>query len=304
MKYAVIPGTEMQASRICLGTMTFGSPVSAPDAVQLIRYAYEEKGINFVDTANMYEGYARYAGSAGGVAEEIVGQAIRGMRDKYIVATKVGMKVGNEPVDENTSPEAIRIQLRRSLKRLDTDYVDIYYLHRYDPDTEPEAIARAIDDELKSGTIRAWGVSNYTAPQLERLLAAAKAQNVPPPALCQPAVSLVNQGPLADLIPLCAREGIGVIPYQVLQGGILTGKYRRGGEVPAGSRLAEKPEWLKPFTEEVYQAIDACEAGAKARGVSMTQYALQWALELPAVVSTLVGVKRTAQLDEAAGAAE
>ena len=284
--------------------MTFGSPVGEEDAVRLVRYALDEHNINFIDTANMYEGYNRYAGSAGGVAEEIVGKAVRGARDRFVVATKVGMKVGTEPVDENTSPEAIRVQLRRSLKRMGTDYVDVYYLHRFDPDTEPQAIARAMGDELRAGTIRAWGVSNYTAPQLAALLEAARRENVPAPALCQPALSLLNRAALDDMLPLCEKENIGVVPYQVLQGGVLTGKYKRGAAAPEGSRLAEKPEWLKPFTDEVYNVLAECERAAEAAGVSMTQHALRWALAQPAVVSALIGVKRTEQIDEAAKAAE
>ena len=200
MQYTKIPGTDMQASRICLGTMTFGSPVAGPDAVRLVRYALEEHGVNFIDTANMYEGYNRYAGSAGGVAEEIVGEAVAHRRGDYILATKVGMKVGEAPEDENTSPEAIRIQLRRSLVRMRTDYVDVYYLHRYDPDTEPHAVARAMGEELRAGTIRAWGVSNYTAAQLAALLAAAADEGVPAPALCQPALSMLNTGALEELL--------------------------------------------------------------------------------------------------------
>ena len=281
MQYTKIPGTDMQASRICLGTMTFGSPVAGPDAVRLVRYALEEHGVNFIDTANMYEGYNRYAGSAGGVAEEIVGEAVAHRRGDYILATKVGMKVGEAPEDENTSPEAIRIQLRRSLVRMRTDYVDVYYLHRYDPDTEPHAVARAMGEELRAGTIRAWGVSNYTAAQLAALLAAAADEGVPAPALCQPALSMLNTGALEEL---------------------LTGKYRRGQEAPAGSRLAEKPEWMKPFTDETYDVIERCAAEAAAEGVTMTQHALRWALAQPGVVSALVGVKREEQIDEAAGA--
>ena len=304
MQYVRIPGTELRVSRICLGTMTFGSPVGEEDAVRLVRYALDEHNINFIDTANMYEGYNRYAGSAGGVAEEIVGKAVRGARDRFVVATKVGMKVGTEPVDENTSPEAIRVQLRRSLKRMGTDYVDVYYLHRFDPDTEPQAIARAMGDELRAGTIRAWGVSNYTAPQLAALLEAARRENVPAPALCQPALSLLNRAALDDMLPLCEKENIGVVPYQVLQGGVLTGKYKRGAAAPEGSRLAEKPEWLKPFTDEVYNVLAECERAAEAAGISMTQHALRWALAQPAVVSALIGVKRTEQIDEAAKAAE
>lgn len=302
MKYSLIPGTEMSVSKICLGTMTFGSPVAEEDAIRLVRYAMDEHGINFVDTANMYEGYNRYAGSSGGVAEEILGKAVEGRRQDFILATKVGMKVGNNPEDEDTSPEAIRIQLRRSLKRMNTDYIDIYYLHRYDPHTDPHDIARAIGDELKAGTVRSWGVSNYTADQFKALIAAAREENIKMPSMCQPSLSLLNTGALTDMLPLCAEEGIGVIPYQILQGGMLTGKYRRGQAAPAGSRLAEKPEWMKPFTDEVYDVIEHSAQMAQERGISMTQYAIQWALEQPAVVSTLVGVKREAQIDEAAAA--
>ena len=300
MKYAMIPGTDMSVSKVCLGTMTFGSPVPEAEAIRLIHYALDTHGINFVDTANMYEGYNRYAGSSGGVAEEILGKAVAGQRDRFVLATKVGMKVGAAPEDENTSPEAIRVQLRRSLKRMNTDYVDLYYLHRFDPNTDPHLIARAIGEELKAGTIRAWGVSNYTAEQLKALLAAAKEENVIAPAMCQPALSMVNTGALEDMLPLCAAEGIGVIPYQILQGGMLTGKYRRNQAAPAGSRLAEKPEWMKPFTDEVYNVIEHCADQAAQQGITMTQYALRWALEQPGVISALVGVKREAQIEEAA----
>ena len=302
MQYSRIPGTELTVSKICLGTMTFGSPVGETDAVRLVRYA-REKGINFVDTANMYEGYNRYAGSHGGVAEEIVGKAIQGARQDYIVATKLGMKVGTEPVDEFTSPEAIRVQLRRSLARLSTDYVDLYYLHRYDPNTAPGEIARAIGQELKAGTIRAWGVSNYSRDQLAALLAAAREENIAPPAMCQPPLSLLNTGALDALIPFCAENGVGVIPYQALQGGLLSGKYRRGMEPPAGSRAAEKPDWVKPMTDEMWAVLESTEKAAAAAGQTMVQYALSWALHQPGVVSTLIGVKRESQIDEAAGAA-
>ena len=302
MKYSVIPGTDLNVSKVCLGTMTFGSPVAEPDAIRLVRYAMDEHGINFVDTANMYEGYNRYAGSAGGVAEEILGKAVAGRRDQFVLATKVGMKVGNAPEDENTSPEAIRVQLRRSLKRMNTDYVDLYYLHRFDPNTEPHLIVRAIGEELKAGTIRAWGVSNYTVEHLKALLAAAREENVVAPAMCQPALSMVNTAALNDMLPLCAAEGIGVIPYQILQGGILTGKYRRGQAAPVGSRLAEKPEWMKPFTDEVYAVIERSAAESAKLGISMTQYAIRWSLEQPGVVSTLVGIKREEQIAEAAAA--
>ena len=195
---------------------------------------------------------------------------------------------------------AICKPLRRSLHRINPDYIDLYYLHRYDPNTAPGEIARAIGEELKAGTIRAWGVSNYSAEQLSALLAAAREENIPLPSMCQPPLSLLNTGALDALLPLCAQEGIGVIPYQVLQGGILTGKYHAGQQPPAGSRAAEKPDWMKPMTDEVYATLARVEAEAKAAGQSMTQYALAWALRQPAVRCVLLGVKRRAQLEEAA----
>lgn len=299
MQYVTLPRTKLSVSRLCLGTMTFGSPVAEPEAIRLVHHA-ADLGVNFIDTANMYEGYHRYAGSAGGVAEEILGKAVAGRRGDFVIATKLGMKVGDSPEDENTSPQAIRVQLERSLCRLDTDYVDLYYLHRYDPNTAPSDIARAMGEALKAGQIRAWGVSNYSAAQLTALLEAAREENIPLPSVCQPPLSMVNTGALEELVPLCAREGVGVIPYQVLQGGILTGKYHRGQQPPAGSRAAEKPDWMKPMTDEVYATLAQAEDAAQAAGQTMTQYALSWALRQPAVQCVLLGVKREAQLDEAA----
>lgn len=302
MQYAMIPGTDMKVSRLCLGTMTFGTPVSAPEAIRLMRLARDEYGINFVDTANMYEGYNRSAGSPGGVAEEIVGKALAGRRGDFIIATKLGMKVGTAPEDDMTSPAAIHTQLRRSLKRLGTDWVDIYYLHRFDPDTPPQLIARAMGEELKAGRVRAWAVSNYTAEQLSALLNAAKEENVAAPALCQPQMSLLCQGPVGDLLPLCSEHGMGVVPYQVLHGGYLTGKYAADSAAPKGSRMAEKPGWMKPMAEADWKTVEDARAAARAQGCTMVQYALRWALSQQGVVSALIGVKREEQIREAVAA--
>ncbi len=302
MKYAVIPRTDMKVSRLCLGTMTFGTPVPAQEAIRLMRMALDECGINFVDTANMYEGYSRTAGSAGGVAEEIVGKAAEGRRRDFVIATKLGMKVGSAPEDDMTAPAAIRAQLRRSLKRMNTDYVDVYYLHRYDPDTPPEQIARAMGEELRAGLIRAWAVSNYTAQQLAALLRAAKEENIAPPVLCQPRMNLIDQEALGELLPLCCKKGLGVVPYQVLHGGYLTGKYTAASAAPADSRMTEKPGWMKPMTGRDWQTVEEARRQAQQAGVTVTQYALRWALAQQGVVSALIGIKREEQIKEAAEA--
>jgi aryl-alcohol dehydrogenase-like predicted oxidoreductase len=298
MKHNTIPMTDISVSPICLGTMTFGTPVGEAEAIRLVHHGLD-CGINFIDTANMYEGYARYAGSSGGVAEEIVGKAIRGRRSSFVISTKLGMKVGPDPEDEFTSPAAISRQLDRSLKRLGVDYIDLYYLHKYDPNTAPEAIVQALDGAIRAGKIRAWAVSNYTAEQLQGLLKAADSLNLPRPRLCQPALSLLKPDALSDLLPLCLDEKIAAVPYQILQGGLLTGKYRQGQTAPEGSRMAEKPEWLWKADDGLYEKLDRIEREALACGLTMTQYAIRWVLEQPAVVSAIVGVKRAEQIDEA-----
>ncbi len=302
MNYNKIPGTDIEVSELCLGSMTFGSPVEEKDAIDLIRYAKEEYGINFIDTANMYEGYRRTAGSAGGVAENIIGKATSAKRHDYVIASKVGMKVGDRPEDQFTSPDAIRIQVRKSLKRLKTDYIDVYYLHCYDPHTPPEEILYAIDKELKAGTIRAWGVSNYTFDQLKTLLETAENENIKFPSLVQPPLSLLKQDSLKNIIPYCEEKQIAVVPYQILQGGLLTGKYKQNQTIPEHSRMAEKPEWMNPLSDETADVLQQVRRQADKENLSMTQYSIRWVLSQAAVISAIIGVKNKKQIDEAASA--
>lgn len=298
MQYRPISKTDFKVSSVCMGTMTFGSPVGEADAVRLVREAVA-LGINFFDTANMYEGYKREPGSSGGVGEELLGKGVAGMRDKVILATKLGMNVGNSPEDEFTSPAAIDKHLKRSLKRLGTDYIDIYYLHKPDPVTPMEDILYALERKIKEGLIRSYGISNYNADELSALLKAADQNSLPRPVICQPPLSLLKQEALEDLIPLCAREQISVAPYQVLQGGLLTGKYQKGTPPPPDSRKAEKAGWVWELDDALMGRLEEIRAAAGEQGVSMTQYAIRWILEQPAVVSAVIGVKKTSQLEEA-----
>ena len=291
-----IANSDLWVSNICLGTMTYGTPVKHDDAVALTNYAIDQ-GINFIDTANMYEGYTRFIGSSGGIAEEILGDALKKRREEIILATKVGMKVGEAPEDENTSPAAIHTQLSRSLERLQTDYVDIYYLHRPDPNTPITDILQALAEEIDSSRIRYYGVSNYSATELRDLLNTAKEHGYPTPIVHQPPLSLLKTDVLDDLLPLCNDSGIGAVPYQILQGGLLTGKYKRGEAVPTSSRKAEKKEWVWDLTDELFDKLEEFETRAKARNQSLMEYAINWVLEQPAVVSAIVGVKTTTQID-------
>ncbi|MCW5951039.1 MAG: aldo/keto reductase [Propionibacteriaceae bacterium] len=298
MQRRTLGTSDLSVSRVCLGTMTFGTPVSPDDAVALIRGA-AGLGVDFIDTANMYEGYARVAGSAGGVAEEIVGRAISGRRDDFVVATKLGMKVGDAEVDEYTSPAAIRTQLDRSLRRLGTDHVDVYYLHRPDPHTPGGDVVAALGAELAAGRIRSWGVSNYGVAELAGLVAASDELGVPRPVVCQPRLNLLDTAALDELVPYCVGAGISVIPYQGLAGGLLTGKYRRGQAAPAGSRGADKPDWVEPIDDELQSRLDRIEADAVAAAMPMASWALRWLADQPGVDSVLVGATRLSQVEAA-----
>ncbi len=296
MKRNQIPKTDLSVSEICLGTMTFGTPVGEADAINLTLYAID-KGINFIDTANMYEGYARHVGSPGGVAEEILGKALKGRRNEVVLATKVGMKVGDAPEDEGTSPAAIKKQLDKSLSRLATDYVDIYYLHKPDPSVPLTDILGALKEAIDAGKIKYYGISNYSAEQTAELLEVADKNNLPRPVMHQPPYSLLKRDIEKDLLPLCEREQVAVVPYQVLQGGLLTGKYRRGQAPPAGSRKSEKADWLPDLTDELFDKLEQIEADAKAKGRTMLEHAIKSALDQPAIISVILGVKRTDQID-------
>ncbi len=303
MELRAIPNTSLTVSMLCLGTMTFGTPVSEAEAIRLTQHALDH-GINFIDTANMYEGYTRFVGSPGGVAEEILGKALKGKRSQVILATKVGMKIGPLDDDQGLSKVHIQREIDRSLRRLDCDYVDLYYMHKPDPGVPLAESAGAFDELVRNGKVRAWGVSNFSAVQLLDLLKVCDENGWHRPVAIQPAYSLLKRDIEKDLLPLCQREQIAVIPYQVLQGGMLTGKYRRGQTAPKDSRQVEKPEWTMPPTEENFDLLERIRAEAQASGRSLMQHALQTLLEQPGVVSLIVGVKHKTQIDDLIAAIE
>lgn len=296
MELRTIPNTSLQVSTLCLGTMTFGTPVVEADAIRLTHAALE-RGVNFIDTANMYEGYARFVGSPGGVAEEILAKALVGKRDQVVLATKVGMKIGPADEDQGLGRAHILRELDRSLSRLGTEYVDLYYMHKPDPSVPLTESAQAFEELVKAGKVRHWAVSNHSAAQLEDLLKVCDANGWTRPVAVQPAYSLLNRAIEADLLPLCVREKIAVLPFRVLEGGVLTGKYQRGKEFPADSRQAEKPEWTLALTDENFARLEAVEAEAKAKGRTLMQHALRTLLEQPGVISLVLGLKQGEQLE-------
>lgn len=304
MQYRLIPSTSLAVSPICLGTMTFGTPVDKAQAVEIVHRALGQ-GVNFIDTANMYEGYARVLGSAGGVAEEFLGDALRDRRDRAVVATKVGHPIGPGEDDKGLSRAHIMRQCDCSLGRLQTDYLDIYYMHAPYPGTPIEESIAAFIDLIEVGKVRHWGISNFDAVQTRAVLEACDGSGWKRPVVHQPPYSLIKREAEVDLMPLCASEGIGVVPYQVLQGGLLTGKYAASSPPPSDSRAAEKPEWIPLLQDEaVRRQVAVLQAEADGRGLSLFDHVIRETVDKPAVTSIIVGVKRPEQVDAAVRALE
>jgi aryl-alcohol dehydrogenase-like predicted oxidoreductase len=280
--------------------MTFGTPVGDAEAIRLTQAAID-LGINFVDTANVYEGYKRYIGSPGGVAEEIVGKAIRDRRDRVVLATKVCAPVGPGPQDRGLSAVHILRELDRSLKRLQTDVIDLYIIHWPDQCVPLEVTLRAMDVAMEQGKIRYFGASNHAAWQLCEMLWLADRNLLPRVVSSQIPFSLLRRE-LQNELPFCHQHQIGVTPYQSLQGGLLTGKYRRGQVPPADSRGAEKPEWMWKQDDALFDRLEAVAGLAAEIDVPMSQYSLAWTLAQPAMSSLIVGVKTLEQIQDAIAA--
>ena len=290
-----IPGTEIDVSPICLGTMTFGTPVGRDDAIRIVHWALDH-GINFIDTADMYEGYDRTMGSPGGVAETILGEALRDRRERAIVTSKVGSAVGDSDyTGEGLSRTHILHQIDASLSRLLTDHVDLYELHRPDPDTPLEETISVMAELITAGKVRHWGVSNFSGQQIRDIVRLCDMHGWPPPVVSQPPLSWLKRGELTDSVPVCRELDIAVTPYQPLQGGLLTGKYRRGQPLPAGSRAAES-EWLTEPDDCLLDQLEQFERESCGNQLEPAQFAIRWLLDQPGITSVVVGTKRIEQL--------
>ena len=292
MKYLPMGRTGVKVSAIGLGTNAFGGRAERDVSVAILRRAIDA-GINLIDTANIY---------AQTKSETIIGEGLKGRRHQVILATKGGLKAGDGPNDAGSSRYHLMRELEGSLRRLQTDYVDLYQVHTWDAETPLEETLRTLDDMVRAGKVRYAGTSNYAAWQLAKALWVSDRRDFVRFETVQPEYSLAERAVERELVPLCLDQGIGLIAYFPLAGGILTGKYRKGQEPPKGSRALTQPQFAKRLSDPSLKLAE--EAGALATEVHCTpaQLALAWLIRRPAVCSAIAGATSVAQLEENLGA--
>ena len=296
-------GSGVDVTRVALGCGNFGGIGSAPaffgqgesrgEAFAVMDAAWE-LGIRLFDTAASY---------GGGRSEQWIGEwlAQRGLRP--IIETKVFHSVTGDAADKGLAPERIRRELAGSLGRLGLERVELYLVHEPDPDTPLELTLRTLDELVREGKVGAIGASNVDADYLDRALALSDAEGLARFQWVQNSYSLLERGDALDVLPLCEREGLGFTPFGPLAGGWLTGKYRRGAELPQGSRMTLRPGPYERFLDDrTFDALEAFEAAARERGVDMAALALAWLLADERVTSVIVGPRRPEHLEPAAAA--
>ncbi len=298
MEYGWLGKSGLQVSELCLGTMTFGEETDEVTARTMIDL-FLEVGGNFVDTADVY-------GKTSGLSEEIVGRALRGRRNKVILATKVFFPTGSRPNERGLSRIHIMQAVEASLRRLQTDYIDLYYVHCWDGKTALEETLLTLNNLLKSGKVRYLGVSNFTAWQLMKALSISEKRGWSKFICLQPQYSLVVRDIEREILPLCREEGLGVVVWGPLGGGFLSGKYRRGEKPPEESRIARAEEtweeaWSRRATEKNFRILDVVGKTASSRDKSYAQVALAWVRSQPGITSPIIGARTPEQLKDNLG---
>src|SRR5258708_21891006 len=302
MDYRKLGWTGLKVSEFCLGTMTFRWTCDEATSLQILDHAWDA-GINFRDTEDVSSKWAE--GNTGGVAEEIIGKWMKSKpRDQLVVATKVRGRMWDGPNGEGLSRLHIMQAVEHSLRRLQTDVIDLYQVHWPDWDTPLEETLRALDDLVHQGKVRYVGASNYRAWDLTKALWFSDKHNLARYDCIQPHFHLLNRGEVEpELAELCMDQGIGMIPYSPLAGGFLTGKYTKEQGAPKDSRGATNKGISGLMNEKGFAIIDALrEIGQAHNGKSIAQTALAWQLSLPFVTAPIVGASSVKQLDESLGA--
>jgi 1-deoxyxylulose-5-phosphate synthase len=295
--------TGLQVSELCLGTMTFGLQCEVGQSHAILDVA-AEGGIDFLDTADVYPLGGEL--STRGRTEEIVGAWLKGKRQRFVVATKCVGVMGAKPWDAGMSRKHVLDAIDASLRRLGTDYVDLYQLHQYDANTPLDEALEALDTVVRSGKARYVGVSNWPAHRVARALGRSELKNLARIDSVQPRYNLLFRTIERDLLPLCEEERIAVIPYNPLAGGFLTGKHDRAAPPPENSRF--KLGWAgsiyqaRYWHDRAFDTVAELRAVAQAADMSLTVMALRWVLSEPAITTPIIGASRTEQLAESLAA--
>lgn len=294
MEYRRLGRAGLMVSELCLGTMTFGNEADEETSKQ-ITDRFVEAGGNFVDTANVY---------SKGVSEELTGQAIaRHKREDIVLATKFRFPMGDGPNDSGASRKHVIAACEASLRRLGTDYIDLYQIHCWDAHTPVEETLSALDDLVRAGKVRYIGASNFTGWQLEKSLRVSEREGLARFDCLQPQYSLIVRDIEREVLPVCREEGLGVIPWSPLAGGFLTGKYSREDAPPEDTRMAAWTDtWQRHATPEKFDVVDRVATVAGARGKEPAQVALNWVKNRPGVTSPIIGARSLEQLEKNLGA--
>lgn len=295
MLYRPLGNTGYRISAIGLGANRFGADHVPQTEVNAILDAALDLGITHVDTANIYTATR---------SEETIGNALKGRRERFFIATKVGMPAGKGPNETGVSRGAIFTQVEASLRRLQSEYIDLYYVHRWDPNTPIAETLRALDDLVRSGKVRYLGASNFAAYQLAHANLLAETQGWERFAVIQAEYSLVEREMERELIPCCRDHQVGMVPYFPLAGGFLTGKYQRNQPAPKGSRGESSPYVQKFMTEALFTLIEKLSAWAGDHGRGLNELAIAWLLAQPQVSSVIAGATRCEQVLNNASAAD
>jgi len=297
MRYRVLGRSGISVSELCLGTMNFGGPTDEAEARRIIDHALEN-GVNFIDTANVY---------TEGRSEEIVGRALEGRRDRVILATKVANPVGHKGLnDRGLSRVHVMQAVEGSLRRLMTDYIDLYYVHRPDPKTPWEDVVRTFGNLVRQGKIRHWALSNVRGWQIAHICHLCRQLNEPEPVALQPYYNLMNRQPEVEVLPAARAYGLGVVPYSPVARGVLTGKYRLNEAPEPGSRVARQDKRIMEteWRPESLQIAEELKAHAEARGMTLIAFAVAWVLNNSAVSSVIAGPRTLEQWKPYLGALE
>ena len=303
MEYRELGSSGLRVSALTLGTMTFGgrdqfANVGSTDVAGAARQIdlCLDRGVNMVDTANVY---------SRGLSEEILGQAVKGRRDRVLIATKARMPMGDGPNDAGLSRAHLIAECEASLRRMQIDHIDLYQVHAWDGVTPLEETLAALDSLVQSGKVRYVGASNYSAWHLMKALATADGNGYERFVTQQIYYSLQAREAEYELVPVAIDQDVGILVWSPLAGGLLSGKYRRGVEGPAGSR--QLTDWNEPPVRDqhqLYDIVDALVEIGEGHGVSAAQVALAWLLDRPGVVSLIIGARTEEQLSDNLGAAE